>query len=135
MAQETRVPEGASERAATLRDEIQGHNERYFLLDDPVISDAEYDALLRELLDLEARFPSLVTPDSPTQRPGGHASATFAPVTHLQPMLSLDNAFTPDEVRAWYTRIARLVPGPIAFVGEPKLDGLAISLLYEDGRL
>ena len=135
MAPEPRVPDDAAARAATLRDEIQGHNERYFILDDPIVSDAEYDALLRELLDLETRYPSLVTPDSPTQRPGGHASATFAPVTHVQPMLSLDNAFTSDEVRAWYLRISRLVPGPIAFVGEPKLDGLAISLLYEDGRL
>ena len=135
MAPEPRVPDDAAARAATLRDEIQGHNERYFILDDPIVSDAEYDALLRELLDLETRYPSLVTPDSPTQRPGGHASATFAPVTHVQPMLSLDNAFTSDEVRAWYVRISRLVPGPIALVGEPKLDGLAISLLYEDGRL
>ena len=135
MAPEPRVPEDAAARAATLRDEIQSHNERYFVDDDPTISDAEYDALVRELLDLETRYPSLVTPDSPTQRPGGHASATFAPVSHVQPMLSLDNAFTDDEVRAWYERIARLVPGPIAFVGEPKLDGLAISLLYENGRL
>ncbi len=90
---------------------------------------------MRELLDLEAEYPELVTPDSPTQRPGGAASATFAPVTHVVPMLSLDNAFTADEVRAWFTRIARLVDDPITFVGEPKLDGLAISLLYEDGRL
>src|SRR6516165_7109279 len=111
MAPEPRVPDDAAARAATLRDEIQGHNERYFILDDPIVSDAEYDALLRELLDLETRYPSLVTPDSPTQRPGGHASATFAPVSHVQPMLSLDNAFTDDEVRAWYERIARLVPG------------------------
>jgi len=135
MAPEARVPADAAARAATLRDEIQGHNERYFLLDDPIVSDAEYDALLRELLDLEARYPTLVTPDSPTQRPGGYASATFAPVTHVQPMLSLDNAFSADEVRAWYTRISRLVPEPITFVGEPKLDGLAMSLLYENGRL
>ncbi|HEV2310191.1 MAG TPA: NAD-dependent DNA ligase LigA, partial [Acidimicrobiia bacterium] len=134
MSAEPRVPDDAAARAAALRAEIDANNERYFGLDDPIISDAEYDALFRELVDLEARHPTLVTPDSPTQRPG-HASATFAPVQHVQPMLSLDNAFTDDEVRAWYTRISRLVPGTIAFVGEPKLDGLAMSLLYEDGRL
>ena len=121
-------------RAAQLREELLQHNERYFLLDDPIISDAEYDALMRELLELEREHPELVTPDSPTQRPGGAPSAAFAPVTHVQPMLSLDNAFEEDELRAWFTRISRLVPGPIAFVGEPKLDGLAMSLLYEGGR-
>ena len=121
-------------RAAQLSAELLEHNERYFVLDDPIISDAEYDALLRELLDLEREHPELVTPDSPTHRPGGAPSAAFAPVTHVQPMLSLDNAFQEDELRAWFTRISRLVPGPIAFVGEPKLDGLAMSLLYEGGR-
>ncbi len=121
-------------RVAQLRAELLEHNERYFLLDDPIISDAEYDALMRELLDLEREHPELVTADSPTQRPGGAPSAAFAPVTHVQPMLSLDNAFQEDELRAWFTRISRLVPGPIAFVGEPKLDGLAMSLLYQGGR-
>jgi DNA ligase (NAD+) len=134
MAQESRVPPEAEARAAELREGLNEHNERYFVLDDPIIADAEYDALMRELLDLEAEFPALATPDSPTQHPGGAPSATFAPVTHVQPMLSLDNAFTAAEVQAWYARISRLVPGPIAFVGEPKLDGLAMSLLYEDGR-
>jgi DNA ligase (NAD+) len=135
MADTARVDDEAAARAAALRDELREHNDRYFLLDDPIISDAEYDALLRELIDLEAAHPALVPPDSPTQHPGGAPSATFAPVTHVVPMLSLDNAFTADEVRAWYARITRLVPDPIVFVGEPKLDGLAISLLYEDGRL
>jgi DNA ligase (NAD+) len=121
-------------RAAQLREELLEHNERYFLLDDPIISDAEYDALMRELLELERDHPELVTPDSPTQRPGGAPSAAFAPVTHVQPMLSLDNAFTAEELRAWFIRISKLVPDPIAFVGEPKLDGLAISLLFEGGR-
>jgi DNA ligase (NAD+) len=135
MAAAGGVPVKAVTRAEALRRELDEHNERYFVFDDPVVSDAEYDALMRELLALEAQYPDLVTPDSPTQRPGGTPSATFAPVTHVVPMLSLDNAFTADEVRAWYVRIARLVPGPIVFVGEPKLDGLAISLLYEEGRL
>src|SRR5262249_3648401 len=103
MAEET--DHAAVARAAPLREELLEHNERYFVLDDPIISDAEYDALLRELVDLEREHPELVTPDSPTQRPGGAPSAAFAPVTHLQPMLSLDNAFTADELRAWFTRI------------------------------
>ncbi|TML70275.1 MAG: NAD-dependent DNA ligase LigA, partial [Actinobacteria bacterium] len=103
-------------------------------LDDPDISDAEFDALLRELQALEAAYPQLVTPDSPTQRPGGFVSPTFAEVTHETPMLSLDNAFNRAELLAWHTRIEKLVTEGIRFVGEPKLDGLAISLLYVDGR-
>lgn len=135
MAKSVTAPDAAATRAAELRRELAEHNERYFVLDDPVISDGEFDALMRELRGLEASYPELANPDSPTQRPGGVPSATFAPVTHVVPMLSLDNAFTDAELRAWYTRIARLVTDPIRFVGEPKLDGLAISLLYEDGRL
>ena len=124
-----------AERAAELRDVIEHHNERYYALDDPEVSDAEYDELLRELQALEAAHPRLVTPDSPTQHPGRAPATTFAPVTHLARMLSLDNAFDHDELRAWHDRIEKLVPPPIEFVGEPKLDGLAISLLYEHGRL
>jgi DNA ligase (NAD+) len=135
MAAARGVPKEAVTRAQALCHELDEHNERYFVLDDPIVSDAEYDALMRELLALEAQYPELVTSDSPTQRPGGTASATFAPVTHVAAMLSLDNAFSADEVRAWHTRITRLVEDPITFVGEPKLDGLAISLLYEDSRL
>jgi DNA ligase (NAD+) len=135
MVEPVEVPDAAATRAADLRHELEEHNERYFVLDDPVVSDAEFDELMRELRSLEASYPTLVTPDSPTQRPGGAPSATFAPVTHVVPMLSLDNAFTDEELRAWHTRVAKLVTDPIAFVGEPKLDGLAISLLYEDGRL
>ena len=123
------------ERVEQLRAEIEYHNERYFLEDEPEVSDADYDALMRALRELEAAHPELVTPDSPTQRPGGGAAATFAPVPHVAPMLSLDNAFTHEELLAWHARIVKLVPGPIPFVGEPKLDGLAISLLYEDTRL
>jgi DNA ligase (NAD+) len=123
-------------RIAELRRQIEYHNERYYLLDDPEISDAEWDELLRELQQLEAEHPELVTPDSPTQRAGvARTAATFAPVQHVVPMLSLDNAFTRDELRAWHERISRIVPGVIEFVGEPKLDGLAISVLYEGGRL
>jgi DNA ligase (NAD+) len=122
-------------RVEELRALIEYHNERYFGEDAPEISDAEYDALMRELRELEAAHPELVTPASPTQRPGGAATVTFAPVEHVVPMLSLDNAFSEAELLSWHDRIVKLVPGPITFVGEPKLDGLAISLLYEDGRL
>jgi DNA ligase (NAD+) len=122
-------------RAVELRRQIEYHNERYYLLDDPEISDAEFDELLRELEGIEAAHPELITPDSPTQVPGVRfGAATFAPVRHVVPMLSLDNAFSRDELVAWHDRISRIVAAPIAFVGEPKLDGLAISVLYEDGR-
>ncbi len=127
-------PVDPATRAAELRALIDFHTERYYLLDDPEVSDAEFDDLLRELKELEAAHPELVTPDSPTQRPGGALSATFAPVTHLVPMLSLDNAFSQDELVSWHERISKIVAEPIHFVGEPKLDGLAISLLYEEGR-
>ena len=125
----------AAERAAKLCELIDHHNERYFALDDPEVSDAEYDELMRELRAIEDAHPDLVTPDSPTQGPGRAPTTTFASVTHVARMLSLDNAFDGDELRVWYERIEKLVPPPIEFVGEPKLDGLAISLLYEDGRL
>jgi DNA ligase (NAD+) len=129
------APKAAAERVAALREELDDHNYRYFVLDDPTVSDAEFDALMVELRELEAQYPSLRTPDSPTQRPGGVPSTTFAPVVHDTPMLSLDNAFTRRELDAWYERITKLVPGPVTYVGEPKLDGLAMSLLYIDGRL
>ena len=131
------TPEGdLAARAADLRRQIEYHNERYYLLDDPEISDAEFDELLRELQAIESAHPELITPDSPTQRAGVRfGAATFAPVQHVVPMLSLDNAFSRDELVAWYERISRIVTAPIAFVGEPKLDGLAISILYEGGQL
>ncbi|HLJ09173.1 MAG TPA: NAD-dependent DNA ligase LigA [Acidimicrobiia bacterium] len=122
-----------SVRIDELRELIRYHNRRYYELDEPEVSDAEYDALVRRLLELEAEHPELVTEDSPTQRPGG--AVTFSPVAHLVPMLSLDNAFDLDDLAAWGKRLERLVPEPVAFVGEPKLDGLAISLVYERGRL
>jgi DNA ligase (NAD+) len=123
-------------RAQELRALIEYHNERYYLQDEPEISDAEWDALMRELRELEAAHPALVTEDSPTQRAGVATLApTFAPVDHVVPMMSLDNAFDRDELDAWYQRISRIVTDPIQFVGEPKLDGLAISVLYEEGTL
>jgi len=121
-------------RIGELRKLVDYHNEQYFVFDAPEVSDAEFDALVRELRALEAEHPELVTPDSPTQRPGGRPAVTFAPVEHREPMLSLDNAFSRDELFAWGTRVQKLVPGAIRYVAEPKLDGLAISLQYESGR-
>jgi DNA ligase (NAD+) len=129
------VPKDVQARAAQLREEVEYHNDRYYGDDAPVITDAEYDALTQELRALEAEYPSLVSPDSPTQHPGAALSSTFAPVKHRVPMLSLDNAFSREEVSAWAERIAKLVTEPVRFVAEPKMDGLAVSLQYENGSL
>ena len=124
-------------RAAELRDRINEANHRYHVLDQPSIDDAEYDALLRELLQLEADHPELVTPDSPTQRVGAPPSTQFATVAHPQPMLSLANAKNEQEFLAWGERLVRrLGEGePFQLVTEPKIDGLAVSLVYEGGVL
>ena len=127
------------ERAAALRHEIDEHNRRYHELDDPTISDADYDDLVRELRALEEEFPELITPESPTQRVGSRASTTFSPVVHQVPMMSLDNVFLESELRAWGERLQRRLgegdgPVPVGYVCEPKIDGLAISLRYEGGR-
>ena len=121
-------------RAAELREQIEYHTHRYYELDDPEISDAEFDALLRELQTLEAAHPELVTPDSPTQRVGGVVSSLFAPVTHRVPMMSLDNAFSFEELVSWGKRMERYISGHVDYVCEPKIDGVAMSLLYEGGR-
>ena len=119
-----------------LRALIRYHNQRYHELDDPEISDADYDALVRELRGLEEQYPALITPDSPTQLVGSGASATFAPVEHRVPMMSLDNAFDEAELRAWGARVERGLAGaPVRYVCELKIDGLAMSLRYEGGRL
>ncbi|MDQ1480373.1 MAG: ligase, partial [Actinomycetota bacterium] len=123
-----------TERAEQLRELIEYHNEQYFVFDAPEVPDAEFDALVKELRALESANPELITPDSPTQRPGGRPVSTFSPVEHRVRMLSLDNAFSREELFAWGTRVAKLVPKPLRYVAEPKLDGLAISLQYEDGR-
>jgi len=133
-ASEGRPSKEIVDRVAQLREVIEYNNERYFVFDEPEIADAEFDAFVRELRELEAAHPSLVTPDSPTQRPGGAPASTFAPVVHRMQMLSLDNAFSRDELLAWGTRIQRLITEPIRFVAEPKLDGLAISLQYVNGE-
>ncbi|HEY8092179.1 MAG TPA: NAD-dependent DNA ligase LigA, partial [Acidimicrobiales bacterium] len=126
----------AVQRVDELRELIAHHNQRYYELDEPEVSDAEYDALLVELRALEEAHPDLVTPDSPTQRVQGWATATFAPVVHRAPMMSLDNAFDGAELAAWGARVARGLGGaPARYVCELKIDGLAISLRYEGGAL
>ncbi len=118
-----------------MRHVLAEANYRYHVLDDPQISDAEYDAFLRELLDLEDRFPELITRDSPTQRVGSVASGSFPPYHHLRPMLSLSNAFDADELRAFDARLNRMANTRVSYVVELKIDGLAISLQYRDGIL
>ena len=129
------VPAAAAERAGELRQEIDRHNWLYHVRDQPEIDDREYDLLLRELIDLEAAHPELVDPESPTQRVGAQPSERFAPARHRRPMLSLGNAFTPDEVREFGARVERAGGAVDGYVCELKIDGLAVSLLYEDGRL
>jgi DNA ligase (NAD+) len=129
------VPAVVAARAAGLRQAIDDANFRYYVLDDPAIPDAEYDALLRELESLEAQHPELVSDDSPTQRVGAKPQRGFAEVQHAVPMLSLNNAFSEQEVRDFVARIVETITDAApAFSVEPKLDGLAISLRYENGR-
>jgi len=132
----TATPETVS-RVQELRNIIDEHNYRYYVLDDPQVPDAEYDRLFRELQDLEANHPELVTDDSPTRRVGANAETSFEEVVHRVPMLSLDNAFNEDELRDFDRRVRdRLKTGDdIEYVCEPKLDGLAVSLHYEHGVL
>jgi DNA ligase (NAD+) len=133
--------ERARERAGELRELLEHHAHRYYVLDDPEIGDEEYDRLLDELRELEARFPGLRRPDSPTQRVGGEPVGRLEKVTHLEPMLSLGNVRSQEEFRAWVERmrnhLARegIEVGEFDFVVEPKIDGLAISLVYRDGVL
>jgi DNA ligase (NAD+) len=129
------VPDGPRRRAESLRRDIETHNYRYYVLDDPGISDAEYDRLFRELRDLEEAHPELASPDSPTQRVGGQPLEAFSQVIHRVPMLSLNNAFTDEDVVGFDRRVREaLARDEIEYAVEPKFDGLAISLLYEGGR-
>ena len=130
------IPSEARRRAEKLRDEIVEHNYRYHVLDAPTISDAAYDLLVRELRDLEERYPELITPDSPTQRVGAPPSDAFATVRHRTPMLSLANAFEEVELDAWERRVrTALGEASVHYVCELKIDGAAVSLVYQDGRL
>ncbi|HVK02157.1 MAG TPA: NAD-dependent DNA ligase LigA [Armatimonadaceae bacterium] len=127
----------AAERARLLRDEVQRHNIAYYVHDDPKVSDAEYDALMNELVALETKFPELVSPDSPTQRVGAGPLEGFGQVRHRRPMLSLGNAFSTDDLREFDKRAKRALgmdlDAPVEYIGELKLDGLAVSLTYERG--
>lgn len=124
-------------RAAELRRTLNEHIYRYFILNEPIITDAEYDALYHELKTLEAEHPELITPDSPTQRVGSDLQADLPKVRHPRPVLSLGNAFSAADVRAWHDRIRRLLPAdtPLDFVVEPKFDGLTVVLTYRNGVL
>ncbi|HCP62138.1 MAG TPA: hypothetical protein DIU14_06680, partial [Actinobacteria bacterium] len=126
----------ARQRVEELRTEIDTASYRYHVLDEPEIADFDYDRLVRELEGLEAEFPALIAPDSPTQRVGGPAADLFAPVTHRAPMMSLDNAFSFDELEAWAKRVERVLgESTPRFVCELKIDGLAVVVSYEDGVL
>ena len=131
--------ERAAERAAELRSLIAHHNERYYVLDSPEVTDAEFDALLRELRDLEAAHPELRDAESPTERVGGRAAEGFEHATHLAPMLSLENAYGNDELRDWHARVCRgldvALDAPIGYVAELKIDGVGLALTYERGTL
>jgi DNA ligase (NAD+) len=127
----------ASARIATLREKIAGHDYRYYVLDEPTVSDSEYDGLMQELKALEAEHPDLITPDSPTQRVGGTPVAEFGVVEHVVPMLSLDNGFSEQDLLDFDRRVHERLKteADIAYSAEPKLDGLAVSLTYRHGRL
>jgi DNA ligase (NAD+) len=128
------TPSQAQARHRQLADEIRQHDHAYYVLAQPSISDQEYDRLYRELIDLEAQFPALVTPDSPTQRVGGQPLKEFKPSRHLKPMTSLDNTYSQEELREFVSRVQRLLPDErLDWVVEPKIDGLAVNLRYENG--
>jgi DNA ligase (NAD+) len=128
--------ENARQRMEKLRDTINHHNYRYYVLDSPEVSDAEYDGLMKELRQLEAEHPELVTPDSPTQRIGAPPVEAFGVVQHPRPLLSLANAFSYEELAAWHKRVSNLLGGrAFNLVCEPKIDGLAVALTYVDGLL
>ncbi len=125
-------------RISHLRDEIRRHEDRYYIQNDPEITDDAFDALVKELEALEAEHPDLVTPDSPTQRVGGRPVEGFETAEHLQPMLSLDNAYNEEELRAFDERVRKgsgLGDAPVEYVAELKIDGLSIALTYVDGVL
>jgi DNA ligase (NAD+) len=132
---EIMTPNKEQQRALDLQSKLRLHNHRYYILNDPLISDHEFDQLYRELQELEEKYPELRTPDSPTQRAGTEPSDAFDRVQHPAPILSLDNAFSPEEITAWFERISKLdqrVPGS-DFTLEPKLDGLTVVLHYQNG--
>ncbi|MBO0826964.1 MAG: NAD-dependent DNA ligase LigA [Streptosporangiales bacterium] len=137
VSEEAAAPADVRRRHAELSREIEDHRYRYYVLDRPVASDAEFDALFRELQGIEENYPSLRTPDSPTQQVGGAISTEFTEVEHIERLLSLDDAFSDDELVAWVARVEREVGGmdAVPVICELKIDGLAVDLVYEDGYL
>jgi DNA ligase (NAD+) len=131
----TQVPDDARTRHRDLSEELDRYAFAYYVLDQPLISDGQYDQLIGELKTIEAAHPALVTPDSPSQKVNGGFTATFAPVQHLERMQSLDNVFSSDELSAWAARVERDAGTGVSWLCELKIDGLAVALLYERGRL
>ena len=126
----------ADKRIESLRERIRHHEYLYYVLDQPEISDADFDKLLRELKELEAEHPELLTADSPTQRVGGKPREGFVKVRHSSPMLSLDNTYSEEELRDWERRVHELSGRKdVDYVCELKLDGMSLALIYEDGKL
>src|SRR3984957_10457203 len=130
------MPKDADKKIESLREKIRHHEYLYYVLDQPEISDADFDKLMRELKDLEAEHPELLTADSPTQRVGGKPRAGFVKVRHSSPMLSLDNTYSEEELRDWERRVHELSGRTeVDYVCELKLDGMSLALIYEDRRL
>jgi DNA ligase (NAD+) len=129
------TPVDVAQRHAVLAAELDDHAYRYYVLDSPIVSDAEYDTAMRELTAIEDAYPQLRTPDSPTQKVAGSYSTQFTPVTHLQRLLSLDNVFSFDELETWAARTERDAGEPVSYLCELKVDGLAVDLVYEKGVL
>src|SRR6201993_1725939 len=130
------APKDAEKKIETLREKIRHHEYQYFVLDNPEISDQDFDKLTKQLKDLEAEHPELITPDSPTQRVGGKPREGFVKVKHSSPMLSLDNAYGEEELRAWERRVHELTGRKdVEYMCELKLDGMSLSLGYAGGQL
>src|SRR5262245_8720940 len=131
-----RQPPSVKDQIEELRRQIREHEYRYYVLDQPVISDYEFDQLMRELKELEEQHPELITPDSPTQRVGGQPAKEFPTYTFSRPMLSLENAYSEDELRDWGRRVVQLAgTESVDYVSELKIDGLSVALIYKNGLL
>src|SRR6202007_1947557 len=130
------APKDAEKKIEAVREQIRHHEYQYFVLDNPEISDQDFDKLTKQLKDLEAEPPELITPDSPTQRVGGKPREGFVKVRHSSPMLSLDNAYTEEELRNWERRVHDLTGRrDVEYMCELKLDGMSLALRYEGGQL
>ncbi|WRL62639.1 hypothetical protein U6N30_22210 [Blastococcus brunescens] len=131
----TEVPDDARTRHRDLSEELDRYAFAYYVRDEPLVSDGQYDELMGELKAIEAAHPALVTPESPSQKVNGGFTATFAPVQHLERMQSLDNAFSSDELSAWAARVEREGAAGAAYLCELKVDGVAVAIVYENGRM